>query len=313
MVRIAIVKPSGEVEASLTTQSYKGTNPTQFLKDISHKIALLSEKHTGSVPKYLGIGAAGIVDQRSGTIIYAPNLGWKDVHLGKIFSIELGIPVTVVNDLTAITVGEWRYGAARGYDDFVCIFVGTGIGGGIVCDGKLVSGSGGSAGEIGHIITHSGGRLCSCGNRGCLEAYAGGWAIAERAKELVRKNPSQGELIASRAGSIDKITAAHVAEAAGLGDKLAEQILDVSIAYLGDGIISVLNILNPAIVVLGGGVMMGLPNAIDRIQKAVDSKSLTNMSKKAKVVMNELGDMAGVIGAAHLGREQADQVPVSDE
>ncbi len=153
----------------------------------------------------LGIGVAGQVEASTGIVKYGTNLGWRDVPLKSELEKALGIPVVVTNDVRAALWGEWRHGAGKGVDDLVVLFVGTGIGGGVVSGGQVVEGCTNTAGELGHTTIVVDGRKCHCPNHGCLEAYAGGWAIAERAQEAIRTDPQAGQILIERAGSIKSI------------------------------------------------------------------------------------------------------------
>jgi glucokinase len=160
----------------------------------------------------LGIGIVAQVDLKV-NVINAPNLRWHNIPLKKILEEKLGLPVFVLNDVNAATWGEWRYGSGKNVSDLVVIFVGTGVGGGIISGSKMVIGCNNSGGELGHITIVLGGRQCHCPNEGCLEAYAGGCAIVERTQEVVRANPQKGKQLISLAGTIENITAKTVGDA----------------------------------------------------------------------------------------------------
>lgn len=155
---------------------------------------------------------------------------------------ELNLPVLVTNDVRAATYGEWHYGAGKGSDDLVCVFVGTGIGGGVVSGGRLLEGCNNAAGELGHITIVTNGRKCHCRNYGCLEAYAGGWAIAERAKEAVKAKPKLGRTIIEMAGSIEQISALTVTQAYEKRELLAIDIVEETARYLAVGLVGIVKI-----------------------------------------------------------------------
>ena len=251
----------------------------------------------------VGIGVAGQVD-RAGTVSFAPNLGWRDVPLKAKLEESLNLPVVITNDVRAATFGEWRRGAGQGVDDLVCLFIGTGIGGGIVSGGQLLEGCRNSAGELGHLTIVKDGRRCRCPNRGCLEAYAGGWAIAERAQEAVRADPKAGQRLVSLAGTIPQISAATVSRAGEDGDSLSIRLMVETVQYLVAGIVSIANIFNPCLLVLGGSVTIGLKNKLADITSAVRENALPSAGKSLNIVTSALGDNAGVIGAASLAQEQ---------
>lgn len=199
----------------------------------------------------IGVGAAGLIDRRRGILISAPNLVWHDVDLGSIVTEAFGLPTSVDNDCTAAAYGEWRIGAARGHDHVLYVGVGTGIGGGLVVDGRLARGATGLAGEIGHIVVEPDGLACGCGNRGCWETVASGTAITRQGRTAVTRHPHS--MIADlAAGDPDAVTGATVTEAATEGDPVARGILVEVGTRLGEGIAGLVNVLDPAIVVVGG-------------------------------------------------------------
>ena len=251
----------------------------------------------------VGVGVAGQVDP-NGTVLFAPNLRWHHVRLASELSKVVDCPVMVTNDVRAITYGVWKHGAGRGVQDLVCVFIGTGVGGGIVSEGRLRSGPNGTAGELGHMTLVAGGRSCHCPNRGCWEAYVGGWAIAERAREAVTADAHRGARLVARAGGIvDRITAETVDEAYLEGDPLARQIVRETVRYLIDGLVSVVNAIDPKVVVLGGGVMGGLTSFLDEINEGVRSRSLPAAARGLRIVPAELGRYSGVVGAATFALE----------
>jgi glucokinase len=256
----------------------------------------------------LGIGIAGQVDF-NGVVRDAPNLKWKNVHLKEKLEKKLGIPVIVVNDVQAVAYGEWNYGSGRGIDDIVVIFVGTGIGGGVISGGKMIIGCTNTGGELGHTTIIVGGRRCHCPNDGCLEAYAGGWAIAERAQEAVLNSPKAGAYLFSLAGNIDRITAATVGKAYQEGDSLAKNIVKETGQYLASGIVGIVNAFNPCLLILGGGVIEGIPRLIDIVEDGIRNKALKAAVENLKIVKAELGDNAGAIGAATLARKKIVTIP----
>jgi len=252
-----------------------------------------------------GIGVAGQVDPETGTVRSAPNLDWTDVPLQARVATALGMPVHVLNDVRAITWGVWQHGAGRGVDDLVAVFIGTGIGGGVISDGRMLHGHRGTAGEVGHTTLVAGGRDCHCPNRGCWEAYAGGWAIAERAQDAVREQPEAGQTLLDLAGSLDAITGATVSDAVERNDPLAKQLTEATSQYLGAGMTSVVNTFNPERIVMGGGVIEGHPAHVDAVMQIIKERALPPARHQVEVVLSELGGQAGVVGAAAYARHRA--------
>jgi glucokinase len=246
----------------------------------------------------VGIGVAGQVEP-DGTVAFAPNLRWHDVPLAREIAKVVSVPVRVLNDVRAITYAVWRHGEGKRTDDLVCIFIGTGVGGGIVADGAVRAGANGTAGEVGHTTVVAGGRKCHCPNRGCWEAYIGGWAIAERAREAAKADPTAGAaLIALSGGSVDAIDAHRVDDAFREGDPLARGIVDETVRYLIDGLVTIVNAIDPEVIVLGGGVMGGLTPFFKEINAGVRARVLPTAAQGLRIVPAKLGEYTGVLGAA---------------
>ena len=250
----------------------------------------------------LGIGVAGQVEASTGIVKYGTNLGWRDVPLKSELEKALGIPVVVTNDVRAALWGEWRHGAGKGVDELVVLFVGTGIGGGVVSGGQVVEGCTNTAGELGHTTIVVDGRKCHCPNHGCLEAYAGGWAIAERAQEAIRTDPQAGQILIERAGSIKSITAVYISQACNDGDPLSQRLMNETGYYLGSGVVGIVNAFNPCLLILGGGIIEGFPKLIEVVEQIVRKYALEASVERLKVVKAALGGDAGGIGAAALAR-----------
>jgi glucokinase len=219
----------------------------------------------------------------------------------------LGIPVSVNNDVRVITWGEWQHGAGQGLNDLVCLFVGTGVGGGVVSGGRLLEGCTNTAGELGHITIIAGGRQCHCPNEGCLEAYCGGWAIAERARDAAQANPGAGKTLVDLAGTPDKISAITVSQAYAKGDPLSQRLIKDTARYLAAGMVSIVNAFNPQLIILGGSVVQGLPDLVTLAKKRVLSQALPTPANGLSIVTAALGNKAGVIGAAALARDLVDK------
>jgi glucokinase len=201
-----------------------------------------------------------------------------------------------------ITWGEWQHGAGKGINDLVCLFVGTGIGGGVVSHGHLLQGSINTAGELGHMTVVAGGRKCHCPNDGCLEAYAGGWAIAERARDAVRANPQAGTGLLALAGDINNISAITVTQAYRNNDPLAHRLVKDTTRYLAAGVVSIIHAFNPCLIILGGGVIEGLPDYVSMMETRVRAQALPTPLENLRIATAALGNRAGVIGAAALAR-----------
>lgn len=303
-VETSLVDAAGHIIAS----HRRPTDPEKGPDGVVTDVVTCVKTCLGEVSKKarsLGIGVAGQVDRATGRVRYAPNLGWRGVDLQTRLEQALDMPVVVTNDVRAATWGEWQHGAGKGVNDLVCLFVGTGFGGGIVAGGRLLEGCSNTAGELGHLTIASGGRNCHCPNRGCLEAYGGGWAIAERAQEAVQSNAQAGQRLVALAGSVQEISAATVAQAYGDGDPLAQRLVEETARHLAAGVVSIVNAFNPCLLVLGGGVIQGLPELVSMIDKAVRISALETAVESLRITTAALGNKAGVIGAAVLARHKA--------
>lgn len=298
-VKTAVVDSDGRI-----TSAFKHpTNPQKGSEAVIRDILACVDKclSQNKSVEALGIGVAGQVD-KNGVVQYSPNLQWRGVPLRTRLEKELGLPVFVTNDVRAATIGEWRFGSGRNVEDLAVIFIGTGIGGGAVIGGNIVSGCSNTGGELGHITIVVGGRRCHCPNEGCLEAYAGGWAIAERAQEAVKSNPRLGRHLTSLAHGIENITAETVSHAYHEGDELACRIIEETGGFLAAGAVSIINSFNPCMLIFGGGVIEGLPELITAVDGIVRQRALEAAVEELKIVKAALGSDAGVIGVAALAK-----------
>jgi glucokinase len=255
--------------------------------------------------KAIGIAAAGQIDKKNGVILYSPNLNWRNVRIKDELENSFNIPVSIENDVNAIAYGEWKIGAGKGVKNLVCIFIGTGIGSGLVINNRLSTGCNGSAGEIGHTVIVSGGRKCHCGNNGCFEAYAGGWGIAEMAVEKAIRNPEKYKtLIELSSGGMDNISSESISKAYMLQDGAAKELVHITAEYIADGIISIVNLLNPCMIILGGGVIDGIPDLVEIAEKEIRKRALKVSLDSLKIIKSEFGESAGLIGAAMVAKSQ---------
>lgn len=255
-------------------------------------------------PRAVGVAVAAQVDPRTGTVVHAPNLGWRDIPLARRVGDELGVHVFVVNDARAATYAEWQFGAAVGATDLFCLALGTGVGGAAVVGGRLLEGGSHAAGEVGHLTIVSGGRRCHCPNWGCFEAYVGGWAIGERAREAVRQDPTGGADLVDRAGSFEGITAQIVFQSYRDGDALARRLVRETERYLTDGAVSVVNAFNPSMLVLGGGLIAGMPEFVPAVEAAVRARCQPPAAG-ARIVRAKFAEEAPMIGVAAMARDLA--------
>ena len=251
----------------------------------------------------IGLGSPGPLDRRTGTVIDTPNLGWRNFPLRDLISNAVGLEAELDNDANAATLGEWWQGAGQGVSTLVGVTLGTGIGGGIVLDGKVFHGISDVAGEVGHMTIDSTGRRCKCGNYGCLEAYASGPAIAARAVEGLQSG--EPSLLPSMVrGELARITAETVYEAIVAGDDYAKEVMRDTAKFLGTGIGNLINILNPGMVVISGGVTRAGDRLLEPLKKEVRRRAFSHASENCQIVTSSLGSMVGVIGAACMFRQE---------
>lgn len=245
----------------------------------------------------IGVGAPGPLDRERGLVVVAPNLGWRDFPLRDRIGSRLNLPATLDNDANCATVGEFWLGAARGARNVIGITIGTGIGGGLIINGELYHGSSDVAGEIGHTTIDVNGRHCKCGNYGCLEAYASGPAIATRAREALAREDNASMMTSMVDGQVDRLTAELVYDAAKKGDGLANEIVRDTARYLGAGIATLLNVINPDVVVVAGGVTRAGDALFGPLNTEVRRRAFKPAVQAVRIVPAELPGTAGVIGA----------------
>jgi glucokinase len=251
----------------------------------------------------VGIGSPGPLDRARGLVIVTPNLGWRDFPLRDEVSRRVNLPATLDNDANCATLGEWWCGAAKGGRNVVGMTIGTGIGGGLILDGKLYHGSSDAAGEIGHTTIDSTGRRCKCGNYGCLEAYASGPAIAERARETLEVD-GDSMLPSMVNGDVSQITAATVFEASKREDRVALEVVRDTAHFLGVGVSNLINVFNPDIFVIAGGVTQAGELLFEPLRAEVRRRAFKPSVEACRIVAGALPLSAGVVGAVATFRAQ---------
>jgi glucokinase len=287
-------------------QRSEPTNAAAGSDDVVRRIALLIDDviartcaETGATRADclgVGIGSPGPLDRARGIVITTPNLGWHNFPLRDRVSAAVDLRATLDNDANCATLAEWWVGAARGARNVVGMTIGTGIGGGLILDGKLYHGSSDAAGEVGHTTIDSNGRRCKCGNYGCLEAYASGPATAERAREALVG--VDGSLMPGLVGGdLSQLTAQHVYDASKAGDAVAREVVRETARLIGTGIATLLNIFNPDVVVLAGGVAQAGEDLFAPLRAEVQRRAFKPAVDACRIVAGALGGSAGVLGA----------------
>ena len=270
---------------------------------IARLIGTLAQRHQVEA---VGIGAAGWVDAARTTVLFAPNLAWRDVPLRDAVEQACGLPVVVENDANAAAWGEYRFGAGTGVDDLLCVTVGTGIGGGIVTGGELYRGGFCIGGEVGHLRVIPDGRRCSCGNKGCWEQYASGRAMVTEARQVLESGSLLGARLCELAGGDPAaLTGPMVTAAAAEGDEFSCDLLDEVGQWLGAGLASLAAVLDPGLVVVGGGVSEAGEMLAGPARRAL-ARNLPGRRFRPVVELRlaSLGNSAGMVGAADLARRR---------
>jgi glucokinase len=295
----ALITPQGE----LVSREYSPTLAEEGVKPVIKRIlttATTLVQHADlpySSLSAIAIAVAGAIDSEKGIVTASPNLpGWRDIPLKDEIQISTGVTTFVINDATAAALGEHRFGAGRGVDNLIYLTVSTGIGGGIIIDGKLYSGSSGSAGELGHMTIDLNGPRCACGNVGCLEVLASGKAVAREAQRLIAQG-TKTAILEIAEGDAQFVTAQTVATAANKGDAVALSIINKAATYLGVGMVNLVNIFNPEMIIVGGGMGKMGEMLLKPARKVVAERAFQFPASVVRIVSSELGDNSGVFGA----------------
>ena len=301
-VKIALVDGEGKIIYSNSVPTYAQMGYEYTVNNIKQAIRDLMKETNTDAKEIEGIGFdfPGQVDYKTGVVKLAPNIpGWVNVPIAQMIEEEFNIPTRIDNDVRCAALGELKFGAGKGCENFVCITVGTGIGSGLVINGQLVRGAANAAGEIGHIkLQMNGGPICGCGDTGCLEAFASGPSIVAMAQEYLKGGKSTK--FREMAGAAGEITPYIVAKAAEAGDPVAKRIFEIVGTYIGMGLVSVINLLNPEKVIIGGGVAAAGDLLLDPIRKTIKERAMVVAGNSVEIVPAELGNSAGVIGASML-------------
>lgn len=304
-VLTAVVAPDGRI-LSRDKMSSRGTSGYEELlariADSARSAAAAAGVALDAVAA-VGIGVPGTVDQDAGVVRIAPNLDWRDVPVGSTLTELLGLPVIVDNDVNVAALAEHRLGVGRGLPSLLGVFIGTGIGGGFALDGGLHRGVHQAAAEIGHMVIKAGGPRCPCGRRGCMEALGSRTSITREIARRVAAGKSS-KLVKLAGGDVRNAKGGALRKAYTGGDKLTRQVVDKSARYVGIGVGSLVNVLDPAIVALGGGVAENLgARYVKRVARIARRYIVDETARAVPIVTATLGDDAGVLGAALLAQQ----------
>lgn len=302
-IAAAVVADDGTILDTMRSPT-PATDTGAIVEETARLARLLRERHEVEA---VGVACAAFVDRERSTVRFAPNISWRDTPLRRLLEERIGLSVVIENDANAAAWGEFCYGPAQDRDDMVLLTVGTGVGGGVVVEGRLLRGAFGIGGELGHVVMVPDGHPCGCGSRGCLEQYASGNALVREARELVRRSPqAAGELSRRCGGDPDRLSGPDVTEAALAGDEPSIGLLAVLGGWIGQGAASIAAVLDPSMFVLGGGVAAAgellLTPSADAYHRHLAG---AGYRPEATWALASLGNDAGVIGAAALAREDA--------
>lgn len=302
-IAVGLVDEDGNILHKGETPTGVGRPYQDILKDMAMLIIRVTEEagYKKEDIKSIGIGSPGYADKKTGKIIFANNLFWRNVPVRDELQKYINVPVYIDNDATVAGLAEAVAGACQGVENSITITLGTGVGAGIIINGKPYSGSHGVGSELGHMIVEVDGIECTCGNRGCWERYASATALIQNGKEAAKKNPDS--LINKMVdGDLDKITAKTVIDAAKAGDATAMEIFEKYIHYIAMGIITIINSFDPSIIAIGGGVAKAGDFLLNAIKEEVEKHIFYKDVDHAKICLAQLGNDAGIVGAAMLGK-----------
>ena len=307
-IRVGIANLKGKLTAK-TEGPVKDASPSQVVDLIAELIDRLINKVNIKRERIIGIGMGtpGLLDQKEGKVIYSVHLGWRNVSLRELVEKKTGALLIIDTDTNAPALAEQRYGAGKGTRDLIYITIGSGLGAGIIIDEQIYHGIDGTAGEFGHTIIDPNGPLCSCGNRGCLEALVTESSIMKQATEGINKG--EATLINNLAQKQGNLTPKIIYEAASKGDKFAIQIIQKTGYYLGLGLVNLVNLLNPEVIVIGGDISQVADILLKPVKEVVSSRALSAPAQRVKIIASHFGKDAGILGAATLFLESVFQIP----
>lgn len=302
-IKAGLVDEQGKIlcKATCPTLVERGARPV--VDDMAKLSLEVIEKggYTLQDVKAIGVGLPGIQDPRTGVVPFCTNLYWHEVPVIEWMQETINKPIYIGNDATVAGLAESVAGVSAGIENSVFLTLGTGVGGGIVLGGKVYSGTNGVGSELGHMITVIDGELCTCGNRGCWERYASATALIRMGREAAEKHP-ESQIAASVNGRLDDITAKTVIDAAKAGDEAANEVFERYVYYLCAGLVNIINFIDPEVIVLGGGVSHAGQFLLDAVNRRLPSMVFYKTMPYARVALATLGNDAGIIGAAMLGR-----------
>ena len=301
-VKFGLVNENYEIVDKMVIPTRLDVPPTEMIEDMIDTVKKLMEKHELTVEDLKGIGldSPGTVDDVNGVILYSNNYHWENVSIIKLMQEAFPVPMAIANDADVAALGEVKAGAAKGTQSAILITLGTGVGGGVIQNGKIFHGPLQGGVELGHMVIQAGGELCTCGRRGCFEAYASATALLRMARNAAMKNP-ESVMNEMCQNDLENMNGIIPFEAAKQGDQAAMDVIDMYEDYLAIGIANAINIFRPEKIILGGGVSAQKENLTKPIQEKVNAMCFGGeQGEVAEVVTSVLGNDAGIIGAACL-------------
>jgi glucokinase len=304
-IRAALTDRTGGILQEARRPSLADGPPGETLANIRAAVEEVLAAQGAREVVGIGIGLPGIMDSETGVVFWSPNFpAWRDVAVPPSVGEPLGLATYILNDARCAALGELQFGAGRGACHMVMITLGTGIGGAFVVDGRLLLGPNGSIGEVGHQTIDPSGPRCGCGNFGCWEQWCARDAIIERALRLIQRGRATS-LLATE----EEITPARIADAAAAGDALALEVIEETAFYIGVGVANLINMLNPEVFVIGGGIALAGEVLFEPVRRTVRARAVALQQQTARIVPAELGDNAGVMGGVVLALQRSGALP----
>lgn len=301
-IKAGVVKENGEIICKSSIPTEAGAEYTVLAKHIADLIEAVVAEAGISMDevKSVGMGSPGSIDDKNGVVMYANNLNLHNAPLCAEVGKYINKPIYIGNDANCAALGEYFALNDESITDFIAVTLGTGVGGGIVIDGKLFTGSNGVAGELGHMVTVVDGEACSCGRKGCWEAYASATALIRDTERAGEANPDSlvAKMIAENGGKGSGKTAWEAMRA---GDSVGKAVVDSYVKHIAEGIVNLINIFQPQVIAIGGGISKEGDNLLNPVKECVADRCYGTM-KTAEIVMAKLGNDAGIVGAAFLGK-----------
>lgn len=304
-IAAGLINKEGKILHKDSVKAGANRHYSEIIKDmaeLSKKVAIDGGCSLEDI-EWVGIGSPGSCDNENGILIYANNLGFANTPMRAEFQKHFDVPVYIANDADCAAYGEAMVGAAKGTSDSVTVTLGTGVGGGIIIDNKIITGFNSCGGELGHMIILVDGEPCSCGKKGCWEAYASATALIRQTKKAMEENPDS--LMWKEVASLDEVNGRTSFEAAKKGDKAAQAVVDTYLRYVAVGVSNIVTVFQPEKVLIGGGISNEGESILVPIREYVSAHDYCKTDKKVTIEKAMLGNDAGIIGAAFLGAQYA--------